>query len=95
MAGPSPSAPSSASPRPSARCSSRWAGVAEGYTRVKVKVRPGWDRAPPSRRAGRGTRRCALWADANGDYGEDDLPGLCSLDEFGLGLIEQPLRPTS
>ena len=63
--------------------------VAEGYTRIKVKIRPGWDRGPLAAvRAEHPT--LALWADANGDYGEDDLPGLCSLDEFGLGLIEQP-----
>ena len=63
--------------------------VTEGYTRIKVKIRPGWDREPLA--AVRAEYPAlALWADANGDYGEDDLAGLCSLDDLGLGLVEQP-----
>ncbi|MGD9704034.1 MAG: o-succinylbenzoate synthase [Acidimicrobiia bacterium] len=63
--------------------------VAEGYTRIKLKIRPGWDREPLAAvRAGHPS--LALWADANGDYTEEHLAHLCTLDEFGLGLVEQP-----
>jgi len=63
--------------------------VAEGYTRIKVKIRPGWDREPLTAvRAAHPS--VALWADANGDYAEADLARLCALDDLGLGLIEQP-----
>ena len=63
--------------------------VDEGYTRIKVKIRPGWDREPLA--AVRTAHPAvALWADANGDYREHDLAHLCSLDGLGLGLLEQP-----
>jgi O-succinylbenzoate synthase len=63
--------------------------VAEGYTRIKLKIRPGWDREPLAAvRTEHPT--LALWADANGDYGEEHLADLCALDDLGLGLIEQP-----
>lgn len=66
--------------------------IAEGYRRIKVKIRPGWDRAPLA------AVRTAhpdldLWADANGEYGEEHIAGLCALEDLGLGLIEQPFGP--
>ena len=63
--------------------------VEDGYTRIKVKVRPGWDRVPLA--AVRTAHpELDLWADANGEYGPDDLAALCGLDDLELGLIEQP-----
>ncbi|MBW3610255.1 MAG: o-succinylbenzoate synthase [Actinobacteria bacterium] len=67
------------------------ASVADGYQRVKLKVRPGWDAEPV--RAVRGAwPDLALGVDANGSYGRSDLDGpLAALDHLGLVEIEQPL----
>jgi o-succinylbenzoate synthase len=72
--------------------------VAEGYTRVKVKVAPGRDAAfvrAARQAAGPGT---VLVVDANASYrldgrpGEpDDARGLGWLDELDIGFLEQPL----
>jgi O-succinylbenzoate synthase len=64
--------------------------VDEGYRRVKLKILPGYDVQPLA------TVRAefpglTLWVDANGSYSLDDLDALRALDEFGLGLVEQPL----
>jgi o-succinylbenzoate synthase len=68
--------------------------VAEGYRRVKLKVRPGWDVEPLSAlREAFGD--LALQVDANAAYA--GLPAgearraLADLDRFELLLIEQPL----
>jgi len=63
--------------------------VAEGYRRVKLKVRPGWDVEPVA--AVRAAHPdLALQVDANGSYAA--APGrVLALDGFGLLLIEQPL----
>ena len=64
--------------------------VDDGYRRVKVKVQPGYDvEAIGAVRAQ--FPDLALWADANASYARDDLDALHALDEFGLGLLEQPL----
>ena len=68
----------------------------DGYRRVKVKIRPGWDvaaiKAARAAMADEG-RTVPLWADANGAY---DLRAhardLRRLDELGLLFIEQPLQ---
>jgi O-succinylbenzoate synthase len=57
---------------------------------VKLKVLPGHDIEPLA------TVRAefpdvALWVDANGSYSLDDLDALRALDDFRLGLVEQPL----
>ncbi len=64
----------------------------EGYRRIKIKIKPGWD-----------VEACAavrdrhpdilLQADANGAYGFADLETLKALDAFGLLLVEQPFPP--
>ncbi len=66
--------------------------VAEGYGRVKIKIKPGWD-----------VEACAavrkrfpdilLQADANGAYSLKDLETLKKLDDFNLLLLEQPFPP--
>jgi O-succinylbenzoate synthase len=65
--------------------------VDDGYQRVKLKVRPGWDVEPVG--AVRSSwPDLALGVDANGSYGRSDLDGpLSKLDRFGLAEIEQPL----
>ena len=61
----------------------------EGYPRVKIKIKPGWD-----------TRICqavresfpdlSLQADANAAYVLEDKENLKVLDDFGLLMLEQP-----
>jgi O-succinylbenzoate synthase len=64
--------------------------VAEGYARIKIKIKPGRDiemltavreRYPDLR----------MMADANSAYRLDDLDRLKALDELALMMIEQPL----
>ncbi|CAN5129921.1 o-succinylbenzoate synthase [soil metagenome] len=65
--------------------------VDDGYQRVKLKIRPGWDIEPVR-------AVCSAWpdvplgVDANGSYERSDLAGsLSALDRLGLVEIEQPL----
>ena len=62
----------------------------EGYRRIKLKIRPGWDRVPVG--AVRELMGAAgmLQVDANTAYTADDIPLLARLDDFDLLLIEQP-----
>lgn len=62
----------------------------EGYARIKIKIKPGWDVEPC--RALRATLGddFGLQVDANAAYSPDDIAPLAALDEFGLLLIEQP-----
>ncbi|MDT7806846.1 MAG: o-succinylbenzoate synthase [Acidobacteriota bacterium] len=64
--------------------------LADGYQRIKIKIKPGWDRAIVERVRARfpDTR---LMVDANSAYTLDDAPLLRALDEYGLMMIEQPL----
>jgi O-succinylbenzoate synthase len=65
--------------------------LVQGYRRVKLKVRPGWDVAPV-RAVRRTWPELALAVDANGSYQRSDLDGpLAALDDLGLVEIEQPL----
>ncbi len=64
--------------------------LAQGYRRLKIKIRPGWDQEPlRALRAELGD--VPLMADANGAYRLDDAAHLRSLDELRLLMIEQPL----
>jgi O-succinylbenzoate synthase len=69
------------------RIESFWA---QGYSRVKIKIRPGWDVDVV-----RQVRGCfpgvPLMVDANSAYTLDDASRLAALDEFGLMMLEQPL----
>ncbi|MFC4222786.1 o-succinylbenzoate synthase [Lysinibacter cavernae] len=64
--------------------------VAEGYRRIKLKVKPGWDREPVAAVRDLIGAELGLQVDANTAYSRDDLDTLKALDEFGLLLIEQP-----
>lgn len=64
--------------------------VEEGYARIKVKIRPGWDVEVM------GSVREAfpdvpLMADANAAYTLSDADRLAGLDDLDLMMIEQPL----
>jgi O-succinylbenzoate synthase len=64
--------------------------TAAGYRRVKIKIKPGRDRALV-----RAVRErfpgVPLMVDANSAYTLDDVPLFEALDEEGLMMIEQPL----
>jgi O-succinylbenzoate synthase len=66
--------------------------LGEGYRRIKLKIRPGWDEEPV-----RAVREAFgddlfLQVDANAAYILDHLADLRRLDAYGLACIEQPLE---
>lgn len=67
------------------------AGIDEGYRRIKLKIKPGWDlqvvQAVRSR-----WPDLVLQVDANSAYRLEDAPLLEGLDDFDLLMIEQPLE---
>ncbi len=67
------------------------AWVDDGYARVKLKIKPGWDVEPVAALRDRWPD-LALQVDANSAYVPDDTAALQELDHFGLLLIEQPFR---
>jgi O-succinylbenzoate synthase len=64
--------------------------VAQGYSRVKLKVRPGWE-ISPTRVVRERFPDLVLWVDANGAFQASDLDVLREFDQLGLAMIEQPL----
>lgn len=64
--------------------------TAEGYRRIKLKIRPGWDVEVVARVRER-YPDLPLMVDANSAYTLADLETLQGLDRFGLMMIEQPL----
>jgi len=71
--------------------------VAQGVRRLRVKIAPGFDRAPLEAVRAR-FPELLIQADANGAYrpgsrGPDDARCLEPLDDLGLGCIEQPFPP--
>lgn len=62
----------------------------EGYRRIKLKIKPGWDLVPVAAVRELIGRDAMLQVDANTAYTADDIPLLASLDPFELLLIEQP-----
>ncbi|WP_324715837.1 o-succinylbenzoate synthase [Carboxydochorda subterranea] len=64
--------------------------VAEGYRRIKLKIKPGWDVRVVAAVRER-FPEVALTVDANSAYTLADFPVLTALDRFALDYIEQPL----
>ncbi|WP_160725728.1 o-succinylbenzoate synthase [Bacillus sp. USDA818B3_A] len=62
----------------------------EGYKRVKLKIRPGWD-VELIDRVRQVYPDIPLMADANSAYTLDDTDRLAALDDYQLMMIEQPL----
>ena len=62
----------------------------QGYRRIKLKVKPGWD-VEPVRAVRERFGDVPLQVDANTAYSIADAKHLAELDEFDLLLIEQPL----
>jgi O-succinylbenzoate synthase len=64
--------------------------LADGYRRIKIKIKPGWDLSIVEKVRER-FPDIQLMADANSAYTLDDLPLFRALDQFNLMMIEQPL----
>jgi o-succinylbenzoate synthase len=67
------------------------AELADGYRRVKIKIKPGWD-LEPARRLRARHPALALMVDANAAYTLADAGHLAGLDDLSLMMIEQPLE---
>jgi O-succinylbenzoate synthase len=63
---------------------------AEGYRRIKVKIKPGWDEKVIAAIRAR-FPDVPLMADANSAYTLDDAVMLTALDGYDLLMVEQPL----
>jgi o-succinylbenzoate synthase len=66
------------------------AELADGYRRVKIKIKPGWD-TEPVERIREEFADVPLMVDANAAYHLSDASHLTALDGFALMMIEQPL----
>ncbi|MER2107670.1 MAG: o-succinylbenzoate synthase [Solibacillus sp.] len=64
--------------------------VNEGYKRIKVKIKPGWD-VDVMRTLREKFPNVAIMADANSAYRLEDAELLKQLDAFNLTMVEQPL----
>ena len=64
--------------------------LAEGYRRIKIKIKPNWD-IEPVKEIRKNWENILLQVDANSAYELDDAKYLSGLDEYNLLLIEQPL----
>ncbi len=61
-----------------------------GYQRIKIKIKPGWDKNIIEEVRAR-FPQIPLMGDANSAYTLQDAPLFRALDEFNLMMIEQPL----
>lgn len=64
--------------------------LAEGYRRIKIKIKPGWD-LEVVRSVRREFGNIPLMVDANSAYALEDVDLFKKLDDYGLMMIEQPL----
>jgi O-succinylbenzoate synthase len=64
----------------------------QGYKRIKIKIKPGWDIAACAAVRER-YPDIMLQVDANGAYGPKDTETLKALDAFDLLMVEQPFAP--
>jgi len=64
----------------------------EGYRRVKIKIKPGWD-VHTCQEVRKRFPDTPLQADANGAYSLDNREILKKLDEYNLLMLEQPFPP--
>jgi O-succinylbenzoate synthase len=78
-------------PTPGQLVESVEAFVAQGYKRMKIKIKPGYDIRFLEAVRNRFGMELPLMADANSAYTLRDLPLLRELDSLGLMMIEQPL----
>jgi O-succinylbenzoate synthase len=64
----------------------------EGYQRIKIKIKPGWDRKV-LKEVRKKFPDTSLQVDANGSYSIEDLNTLAAMDDFDLLMLEQPFPP--
>ncbi len=64
--------------------------ISEGYRRIKIKIKPGYD-VEPVHAIRKRWKEFPLQVDANSAYSFEEAKQLKKLDEFNLLLIEQPL----
>ncbi len=64
--------------------------LADGYQRIKIKIKPGWD-VDIVRQVRERFPEIRLMGDANSAYSLSDVTLFKALDEFKLMMIEQPL----
>lgn len=64
--------------------------LAEGYQRIKLKIRPGWD-VDLIKAVRRAYPQIQLMVDANSSYTLGDIKVFEILDKYNLMMIEQPL----
>ena len=64
--------------------------LGEGYTKIKIKIKPGQDLEYVAA-VRKSHPQIALMVDANNAYSLDDIDTMKALDEFDLLTIEQPL----
>src|SRR5450759_1057232 len=64
--------------------------IEQGYRRIKLKIKPGWD-VEPVRAVRERFGKVPLQVDANTAYSLSDASHLALLDPFDLLLMEQPL----
>ncbi|MBC6309119.1 o-succinylbenzoate synthase [Listeria sp. FSL L7-1582] len=67
--------------------------VSEGYSRVKLKIKPGFD-VEHVEQIRRNFPELSLMVDANSAYGKSDIAALKKLDQYNLAMIEQPFGVT-
>lgn len=66
--------------------------IEDGYQRIKVKIKPGWD-GKVLKEIRKTFPELPLQVDANGAYFLSDKENLKKLDEFNLLMVEQPFPP--
>ncbi len=64
--------------------------VEEGYKRIKIKIKPGWD-YEVLKEVRKHFPSISMMGDANSAYTLNDIEQLKKLDDLGLMMIEQPL----
>ena len=67
--------------------------IEDGYQRVKLKIRPGWDTIACRAARSAGGDDLPLWTDANASFRLDEhFDRFQAMDDFGLLFHEQPLH---
>ena len=69
------------------------AELADGYRRIKIKIKPGWDLNVVEKVRER-FADTLLMVDANSAYTLDDVPLFQEMDAYDLMMLEQPLNHT-
>ncbi len=77
-------------PSLAATCDAIRQRLQQGYGRIKLKIKRGWD-LEVARAARAEFPDVPLMLDANSDYAIEDADHLAQLDQFNLMMIEQPL----